>query len=586
VGLAHTRLKILDLSSAGHQPMTNGERNIAVVYNGEVYNYRDLKTELNDTPTAWRSGSDTEVILRGYERRGDDIVPKLRGMFAFAIWDNARRRLLLARDPLGIKPLYYYATGSIFVFASEVRALLASGIVPRKLSSAGLVSYLRVGSVHEPLTMIEGVRSLPAGQTLTIEVGYDGDLEIREASVAHNVWPGNPIGRHEKRADLVAELRGKLEHAVRSHLVSDVPLAAFLSGGIDSSAIVGLMSRVASEKPKTFTVVFDEKEFSERNFARSVAERYGTEHHEVLLSEDRLLALLPRALAAMDQPSMDGVNTYVVAKAVKDSGITVALSGLGSDELFAGYPSFRRAQLISRLKVAPSLLRRVVARAGRATLGSSRRADKLWDLAVSDASPLAAYTVSRRLFADADIAGLLLDQSALLSHAIGASTRNFQVDEDDPVNAVSAFELSGYMRNTLLRDADQMSMAVALETRVPFLDADLVHFVLGIPGEWKLDRSRPKPLLLDAVGDLIPETVWKRPKMGFVLPFSRWMQSTLRKDIEDAVFDNAGFARIGLTRSVSQVWDNFADGSGKETWGRPWALYVLRQWCELNRISL
>jgi asparagine synthase (glutamine-hydrolysing) len=507
-------------------------------------------------------------------------------MFAFAIWDNARRRLLLARDPLGIKPLYYYATGSIFVFASEVRALLASGIVPRKLSSAGLVSYLRVGSVHEPLTMIEGVRSLPAGQTLTIEVGYDGDLEIREASVAHNVWPGNPIGRHEKRAELVAELRGKLEHAVRSHLVSDVPLAAFLSGGIDSSAIVGLMSRVASEKPKTFTVVFDEKEFSERNFARSVAERYGTEHHEVLLSEDRLLALLPRALAAMDQPSMDGVNTYVVAKAVKDSGITVALSGLGSDELFAGYPSFRRAQLISRLKVAPSLLRRVVARAGRATLGSSRRADKLWDLAVSDASPLAAYTVSRRLFADADIAGLLLDQSALLSHAIGASTRNFQVDEDDPVNAVSAFELSGYMRNTLLRDADQMSMAVALETRVPFLDADLVHFVLGIPGEWKLDRSRPKPLLLDAVGDLIPETVWKRPKMGFVLPFSRWMQSTLRKDIEDAVFDNAGFARIGLTRSVSQVWDNFADGSGKETWGRPWALYVLRQWCELNRISL
>ena len=409
------------------------------------------------------------------------------------------------------------------------------------------------------------------------------------------------------RPQAVTLLRSKLEDSVRQHLVSDVPVGAFLSGGIDSSAIVALMSRVADQKPKTFSVVFEESEFSEAVHAQLVAKAFATEHREIMLSEDHLLGMLPDALEAMDQPTMDGINTYVVSKAVKESGVTVALSGLGGDELFAGYPSFRRAAALQRFAMAPSPIRRLGSRAGRAILNGSARRRKFWDLVASDCSPSAAYSLSRQLFSQDEISALIEGRRQSSAIARQFAIRNPQseisksslhapasspfplspLQHQDVINEVSRLELSGYMANTLLRDTDQMSMAHALEVRVPFIDPVVVSFVLGLPGEWKTDGSRPKPLLLDAIGDLLPEEVWRRPKMGFTLPFQRWMQSALQPDLERAFSRADGFERVGLNSDrVRDVWTTFKNNPHQEPWSRPWSLYVLKQWCELNRVTV
>jgi asparagine synthase (glutamine-hydrolysing) len=306
-------------------------------------------------------------------------------MFAFAIWDEQEQELFLARDPFGIKPLYYYQTDRLFLFASEIRALLASALVPRKLSTDGLTSYLQFGSVQDPFTMIDGVRSLLPGYCLTVRsraksLSYHESqyYNLKDSSIANfQVSQSRNLEsrRNTKSREAVAtELRQILEDSIRAHLVSDVPVAAFLSGGIDSSAIVGLMSRVSKEKLRTFNVSFDEVDFSEQSYANLIACRFGTEHNDIRLSAETLLGMLPDALAAMDQPTMDGINSYVVSKAVRDAGVKVALSGLGGDELFAGYPSFHRAMQLERLAAAPSAIRRFAATSGRAFLnGSARR---------------------------------------------------------------------------------------------------------------------------------------------------------------------------------------------------------------------
>jgi asparagine synthase (glutamine-hydrolysing) len=673
--LVHTRLSILDLSFAGHQPMGLGEQGawskeqsakstgqsgkskgqsarFWITYNGEIYNYLQLREELgarsgesqrsevrdqrseansqrsedryrrseiSGNPSAisyqpsaigqfpWHSNSDTEVILSAYAKWGRDCMQRLRGMFAFGLWDEQQQELFLARDPFGIKQLYYYQTDHLFLFASEVRALLATGLVPRKLDRQGVASYLQFGSVQDPLTIIDGVQSLLPGHCLVVKTEdrrLRTELFCYYTNLLNQIDDGvpasrlTPHGNPDSRPQAVKLLRSKLEDSVRQHLVSDVPVGAFLSGGIDSSAIVALMSRVADQKPKTFNVVFKESEFSEAAHARLVAKKFGTEHQEIMLSEDRLLGMLPDALAALDQPTMDGINTYVVSKAVKESGITVALSGLGGDELFAGYPSFRRAAALHRLAMTPSPIRRLGSLAGRAILNGSARRQKFWDLVASDCSPYAAYAISRQLFAPSEICALLTDfrsptsdlwPQAPRSTLHAGSSMPFALSplqHQDVINEVSRLELSGYMANTLLRDTDQMSMAHALEVRVPFIDPVVVSFVLGLPGEWKTDGSRPKPLLLDAIGDLLPEEVWRRPKMGFTLPFERWMQSGLRSEVAAALSSSSDLPRLGLSKdSVGAIWEAFAKNPSQEPWSRPWALYVLTKWCELNRVA-
>jgi len=607
-GLAHTRLSILDLSPAGHQPMSTPDGRYWITYNGEIYNYLDLRKELdgNRLPFSisherlaisqprWHSNSDTEVLLHAYARWGLDSLPKLRGMFAFAIWDGLKEELIIARDPLGIKPLYYYQTDKFLLFASEVRSLLASGLVPRTLSVEGLESYLQFGSVQDPLTIVTRVHSVLPGQYLVVR-GKSDTLSVAIHTYAPTT---NATPKPEMRRDAVTVLRGLLEESVCQHLVSDVPVGAFLSGGIDSSAIVALMCQVANHRPETFSVVFKESEFSEAPYARLVAQRFGTDHREIMLCENDLLELLPAAFAAMDQPTIDGMNTFVVSKAVKEAGITVALSGLGGDELFAGYPSFRRAQRLQQLGITPPGIRRLVSLAGRSIFNGSARRKKIWDMVDSDCSPYTAYAISRRLFAPAEIAALTRGQRLELSGPSPVErnqksemsqfgTRNSRTYHDaDVINAVSSYELQGYMTNTLLRDTDQMSMAHALEVRVPFVDQVVARYVLDLPGGWKLSGTSPKPLLVDALADLLPEEIWRRPKKGFTLPFQRWMQSGLRSAMTGALLNSEEIVSLGLRAdTVRATWDAFARNPGQEPWSRSWALYVLKNWCMVNNVS-
>ena len=569
--LGNTRLAIIDTSSAGHQPMNDPQTGNWITYNGETYNFKDLRHELGDSFT---SNTDTEVVLRAYGRWGVEAFRRLRGMFALAIWDDGKQTLLLARDPLGIKPLYYYTDHEQFIFASELRALLASGLVPRSLSVAGIDSYLASGSVAAPLTVIEGVRQLLPGHCLQVKV--NGQLELHDFEFAipkQTTFAGN-------RDDAVAHLRSELEESIRLHLVSDVPLGVFLSGGMDSSAIVGLLSRVSEQRPKTFSVVFDEAAYTEAPFSRAVAERFNTDHSEIHLGEDRLLEILPGAIAAIDQPTMDGINTFVISSAVKSKGITVALSGLGGDELFAGYPSFRRALRFGAITPASKRVLRAASGVGKFALNGSVQRQKFWQLMSSDGRPEDVYRISRQLFSR--------DVITQMTGRINANlARNGHRSDPDIVNAISRLEMRGYMTNTLLRDTDAMSLAHSLEVRVPFVDVKLVDFVLSLPGEWKLRHgSGPKPLLADVMSDLLPREFMGRPKMGFTLPFEKWMQGKLRDEISGVMADEKRLSLVGLNvESVRQIWKRFLQSPKAVGWTRPWAIYVLVKWCEVNGIS-
>ena len=565
VVLGNTRLAIIDTSAAGHQPMHDPETGNWITYNGETYNFKELRTELGGE---WLSNTDTEVVLRAYRKWGVDAFCRMRGMFALAIWDAARQQLVLARDPLGIKPLYYYATKDHLVFASELRALLASGLVPRKLSTAGLDSYLANGSIQSPLTIIDGIKQLLPGHCLQVS----DKLELTETEFA--------VPKRESvrdRDEAVARLRSELEESIGLHLVSDVPLGVFLSGGMDSSAVVALMSKL-HHRPKTFSVVFDESTFTEAPFSRAVAERFQTDHREIRLSEDRLIDILPDAIAAIDQPTMDGINTFVVSQAVKHAGITVALSGLGGDELFAGYPSFRRALKLGSMLPLSKRVLRAASGAGKIALNGSVQRHKFWQLANSDCTPEDVYRVSRQLFST--------DFVTLITGRDASYQTNGNHHSNDIVNAISQLELKGYMTNTLLRDTDTMSMAHSLEVRVPFVDTKVVDYVLSLPGEWKLGRNKgPKPLLADAMSDLLPRDFLARPKMGFTLPFEKWLQQNLCTEVSSVLRDASRFS-VFNHKAVRKVWDNFLQKPRAVGWSRPWSLYVLAKWCELNNVTV
>jgi asparagine synthase (glutamine-hydrolysing) len=584
VVLGNTRLAVIDTSNAGHQPMQDPETGNWITYNGETYNFKQLRNELDagGQAKAWRSTSDTEVVLRAYRQWGIDAFRRLRGMFALGLWDERKRELLLARDPLGIKPLYYYRTEDLFVFASEVRALLASGLVPRKLSSDGVDSYLASGSVEAPLTIVDGVRQLLPGQCLQVRLNGDGKLGVtigefgacnREAEVSRS------------RAEAVARLRSELEESVRLHLVSDVPLGVFLSGGTDSSAIVALTSRISGEPPRTFSVVFDEPDYSEATHARTIAARFRTDHFETRLNEDQLLTLLPQALASFDQPTMDGINTFVVAKAVKQAGVTVALSGLGGDELFAGYPSFKRALKVDSTSPVTKRFLRAASGFGKFALNGSTQRSKFWQLAASDCTPSDVYRITRQLFAP-DYVPQLTRRS---TRRRPPADRLCLESSADVVNQISELELRGYMTNTLLRDTDAMSMAHSLEVRVPLVDVKVVEFALSLPGKWKLSNGTngvSKALLADAVADLLPRDLLARPKMGFTLPFEKWMQRRLRAEIESVLENGSLIADTGLAAdSVRDVWRKFLQKPRAIGWSRPWALYALARWCEINKVT-
>jgi len=582
IGLGNRRLAILDLSPLGHQPMHDPENGNWIVYNGEIYNFLDVRNELQSSGTNFTSQSDTEVVLKAYARWGEGCLPKFRGMFAFAIWDATRQRLFLARDPMGIKPLYYAQSGPYFLFSSEVRTLLGTGLVAPKVDPAGLENYLTFGSAYDPFTLVDGIHSLPAGHTLVWEGG-----SLRQSSY----WDLVPGPSEDTSGDVAGKnLQSVLEEAVRLQLVSDVPVGVFLSGGIDSSALVSILHS-GGVKPSTFSIVFREADFSEAQHSRAVAAKFHTDHHEITVSQTDVLAAISDALAAMDLPTMDGINTYFVSRETRRAGVKVALSGLGGDEVFAGYSSFRTVPRMERFTKfwshLPHSLRSPLTSAFGAFRSENDQNRKLASLAGDNGRVLHPYFLSRMLFTPGQRDALLRNES--ISDNLAMASQRELLDRSlslDPVNRVSYLESRAYMLNTLLRDSDFMSMSQGLELRVPLIDHLLAKTVLALPGTLKLNRT-PKKLLVEALAEPLPDEIVYRPKRGFTLPFEHWLRQELRAEIEPVLSaSRVAQGPLGtLLRAdgVERVWNDFLRGA--VSWTRPWSLYVLQRWCELYGLS-
>jgi asparagine synthase (glutamine-hydrolysing) len=574
--LGHRRLSIIDISAAGHQPMTDADGNW-VTYNGEIYNYRELRHQLIDLGHHFATNSDTEVLLRAYAQWGDEVVTRLRGIFAFGLWDARRKRLLLGRDHMGVKPMYYSLAGQTLLFASEVRALLATGLISRKLDMRAAQSYLAYGSVQDPYTLVRGINSLEPGHLAILQ---DGKLTIR------SYWRIEQKSlRSGSLEAAMPEVKHKLEEAVASQLVADVPIGAFLSGGIDSTAIAALAQRALSQPVRTLSIAFDEAEYDEREFARLASRHIGSDHHELVLRGADFRNHLPLALAAFDQPSADGLNTYFVSKLAREAGLTVALSGVGGDELFGGYGEYshvRRVRTWSRrLRRVPRMMRRFAARGMRAW--QHPVGHRIVDLLDSRDDP---YFLSRRLFAPAQAAELFHpDVPSGTSWYPERFTRlSREAAGFDAVAGASAMELQTYMLSTLLRDTDQMAMAHALEVRVPLIDPELVALVFSLPGSWRLKEGVPKPLLTNALGDAIPKDCAYRPKRGFELPYQRWLRESLKTDIERS-FTAATEADAWPFRpdQLRNLWSGFAEG--RLGWSRIWSIFALRDWLHRHQIG-
>lgn len=581
VALGHRRLAIIDLSPAGHQPMQCNENILEIIFNGEIYNFNDVKKELTEYP--FKTKTDTEVILAAYKKWGKHCVHKFNGMFAFAIYNKHTHELFIARDRLGVKPVYYYKTNELFVFASEVRALLESGLVPRKINLNALRDYFSYQTIHAPQCIVKDVLMLMPGHYATIK---GNQLQIEEYwSVTKNI---SNESEGKSYTEVCADVNKLFYESVERRLVSDVPFGAFLSGGIDSSAVVGMMSKIMPQKVKTFTIVFDEEEFSEAKFAKMVADKFNTDHHEFLLTPEDFLQQLPEAMNALDHPSGDGPNSYIVSKITRNAGITMALSGLGGDEFFAGYPVFKRHLSLQNKKWLWSLpvsLRKIAAGL-IVTIKKDVATNKFAQFLSSPSVSLAdTFPIFRQVGAmDRINAFLKTNPTDDAMHLIVANLLREGNLADKKLTEVSVSEISTYMQNVLLRDADQMSMAVALEVRVPFLDYKLAEYVLGVKDEYKMPVYAKK-LFVESMGDLLPHEVVHRPKMGFVFPWAVWLKKELREMCNNNIQSLANRSFIDGVQLKNQ-WQRFLNNDPSVRWLDIWLCVVLEHWLAKNKLEV
>jgi asparagine synthase (glutamine-hydrolysing) len=601
LALGMSRLSIIDLPS-GQQPIWNENHDVAVVFNGEIYNYKELRGRLTRCGHKFGTQSDTEVLVHAWEEWGEDCLTELRGMFAFALLDLRQRFaispiLFLARDPLGIKPLYYTQTAEGFAFASEVRALLAADHSLGTLSQDALTSYLLFGSVSEPVTMLEGVFSLPPGHRMLLYVP-----DRRRTPRARPWWDPtrSPAARDPKKiydlSTAARRLRPLLEDAVTSHLVADVPVGLFLSSGLDSSAIAALAGK-AHPGIRSFTLTFPNTAYDEADLARTVSARCGTQHQEVPLDGGAMLARLDEALGALDQPTMDGINTYFVSWAAREVGLKVALSGLGGDELFAGYKTFtdvpHMANLVRAAYFVPSALRGALSPLIKTLAGqknspdAAKKAVAAWSQPDRLPNP---YFYARALFplgaletlieprfrpSTINADGVTLDPTWLgwLERASDESRKM------EPVAGISWLEMRTYMASTLLRDTDSVSMARSLEVRVPLLDTPLVEFVNALPDEARCQPDQQKALLTESLGGLLPAEILGQRKRTFTLPWEEWLRGPLKARLGASLAEPASALAAHLKpHALPGVWNDFL--SGKTSWSRPWSVYVLNEWCK------
>ncbi|MBI2035477.1 MAG: asparagine synthase (glutamine-hydrolyzing) [Candidatus Liptonbacteria bacterium] len=594
LAISHTRLSILDLSSAGKQPMryqckvSGVRRQVSITFNGEIYNFLELRKELERKGHQFQTKTDTEVILAAYVEWGAESFKKLRGMFAFGLWDEGRRKLFLVKDRYGIKPLYYYCDKENLVFASTVKAIKQSGLVTANKNEQALIGFLLFGSVPLPRTTLEGVCGLEAGYYLEVSK----DLSVKKVKYYEPLDYFNKTREQENiktQEQIIARTRELLEESVRLHMISDAPLGVFLSGGVDSSVLAILASKARKNPITTLSITFDEAEFSEKKYQDLIAKQIGSNHHEYKITRQDFEDATSDIFEAMDEPTIDGVNTYFVAEAAKKAGLKTVLSGLGADEIFFGYNHFRRAALLRKMQNGLSIFghHKSAGLTMSRTLGFfSDKYAKLGYLCQNDL--LRFYLAIRGLFVPAEVAKILDISVKEVNDLIDSISEtykliNLQTYKLAPADALSYLELKFYLQNQLLKDSDFMAMHHSIEIRVPFLDNLLVEYVSSLPAEIKLNigKSDPsnidsgtgrsdfqklnKPLLIAAMKDVLPEAIWDRPKMGFTLPFSKWLK-------EIAISDT-------LPGKIKKLFLK-----NKIHWSRAWALVFIknRAWRETN----
>jgi asparagine synthase (glutamine-hydrolysing) len=563
--LGHRRLSILDLSPGGHQPMSNEDGTVRIAFNGEIYNFLELRQTLADAGHCFRSRSDTEVLIHGYEEWGiEKLLEKIRGMFAFALYDSRKPQLILARDRFGIKPLYYTAgpRDQWIAFASETKALVNGGLASSELDRRALAGFLLFGSIPAPWTIRRRIRCLPAGHYLVLSPCHD--LEPRR------YWDFAEATANERRQSDAPSIAESLHEAVASHLMSDAPLGVFLSGGMDSAVIAAIASRVHAGPLRTVTITFGEGAYDEAENARAASRAFATDHHELRITSADFLNEMPSFLAAMDQPTNDGVNTYFVSKAAREIGLKVVLSGLGGDEVFWGYRHYSwlegRMPWLKLLLGLPNPLRRSIL-AASSLYGQATGQEKFLRLGYLSGPPTAGglYFMARGFFPALQVSRLLGvsagELKCLVEEVLASSG---QTDGA----AFNQLEMGRYLHDQLLRDADVFSMAHSIETRIPFLDHELACRAACLPAEAKRANGINKPALLAALPHPIVAAAAHRKKMGFTFPIGQWLTNNLEPMREMARHSDSLDAR-----ETGRLFRAF--GAGRLHWSRAWAMVVL-----------
>ncbi len=573
VALGMRRLAIIDLAG-GHQPMSGEGGAVTVVFNGEIYNYRELQPALEKRGHVFRTSSDTETIVHAYEEKGAACLKDLRGMFAFAVWDARHRELFIARDRVGKKPLFYTLTPrGTLVFGSELKSLLEHPEVGREVDPEALDAYLAFGYVPDPLSIFGGVRKLPPGHHLTFK---DGRVHIER------YWDFEyEIAEERREEEYIEELRALLDESVRLRLIADVPLGAFLSGGVDSSAVVALMARNSSRPVKTFSIGFREDTYDELQYARLTAKAFGTEHHEFIVTPE-VCRVVDELAWHLDEPFADSsaIPTYAVSKLAREH-VTVALSGDGGDELFAGYTRYA----IERGRAGFARVPRLV-REGLMRPLSRRLPHGAWGrnfLHNVSLDPVSRYLDSISFMAGLDKLSLYTDDFRSRLNGADAPAALFRehaarVRTGDPLDTLLYLDSKTYLPGDILTKVDRMSMAVSLEARVPLLDHKLIEFVTRIPASLKMRGVETKHIFKRAVRGLVPDEILDRPKQGFGLPIQKWINQELRDYIRDILFSQRARERGYFKQSHIELLYAEHDRGRRDNTGHLWTLFMLELW--------
>jgi len=576
ISMGHRRLSIIDLSDAANQPFHDPYGRYVMVFNGEIYNYKELRQKLSDYP--YHTSSDTEVLMAAFIKWGIGCVQEIKGMFAFAVWDKRTETLWLVRDRMGVKPLYYYHGNGLLAFASEKRALMTSDLFAKKTNPNAIADYFSFQSSGYPDTMIEGVHRVKAGTWIKAD---------RHALQCETYWRLGNIQAEQKitKDEVQGQLFELMNRSVSSRMMTDVPLGAFLSGGIDSSSVVALMQLHSGNNINTFNLSFTEKNYDESHYANIIAKRFGTKHQTHVLNPDDYVAQVESALDAMDSPTMDGVNTYVLSTAIRKAGIKVAMSGIGGDELFVGYPNFLqyRKVMMGKSGYLVSLLGRKVGAKFLRLSNNDRNYRLATVLDIVNPSLKELYPALRRVMSPDIISRLTSLKS---NHQQWKKILEAEVNRSSQVGYFSQYSIAeymGYTQQTLLKDSDQMSMAVGLEIREPFFDHELVEFVLSLNDEMKYPHY-PKQLLVETLDPLLPGEIVHRKKQGFVLPWDSWMKNELNDFCSSAI--NSISERDFINGpELKRHWKRFLAGDSSVRWTEPWLFVVLSHWLNKQGIS-